>query len=179
MVVMKRQLTLLTVMALTLLACGDTAVTTTVAPSATTTASPTTAVPETTAGATTTAAEVTTTTLAADASVNLATSDLGEILVDGEGRTLYLFMPDAQGDPTCSDQCADTWPAFTATGGAGDGVDASLLGTVTRTDGGEQVTYNGWPLYFFVGDAAPGDTNGQGLNGIWWVVNAAGEAVSG
>jgi predicted lipoprotein with Yx(FWY)xxD motif len=139
---------------------------------------------------TTTAADATTTTAAADTttteaaatgdgSVVLASSDLGEILTDSEGRTLYLFNPDAQGDSTCYDDCAEAWPAFTEEGSAGEGVDASLLGTTTRTDGAVQVTYNGWPLYYFSGDAAPGDTNGQALNDVWWVVDATGNAITG
>ncbi|HUP17178.1 MAG TPA: hypothetical protein VM848_14150 [Acidimicrobiia bacterium] len=135
----------------------------------------------TTAGATTTAVEATTTTeaTAAAGSVMLASTDLGDILQDSEGRTLYLFNPDAQGDSTCYDDCADAWPAFVEEGSAGEGVDASLLGTTTRTDGAVQVTYNGWPLYYFSGDVAPGDTNGQALNDIWWVVDTAGNAVTG
>lgn len=135
----------------------------------------------TTAGATTTTAEATTTTEAAAAAgtVVLGSSDLGDILQDSEGRTLYLFNPDAQGDSTCYDDCADAWPAFVEEGSAGEGVDASLLGTTTRTDGAVQVTYNGWPLYYFAGDVAPGDTNGQALNDVWWVVDAAGNAVTG
>ena len=135
----------------------------------------------TTAGATTTSAADTTTTAAAaaDGSVVLASTDLGDILQDSEGRTLYLFTPDAQGDSTCYDDCADAWPAFVEEGSAGEGVDASLLGTTTRTDGAVQVTYNGWPLYYFAGDVAPGDTNGQALNDVWWVVDAAGNAVTG
>jgi predicted lipoprotein with Yx(FWY)xxD motif len=63
---------------------------------------------------------------------------------------------------------------------AGEGVDASLLGTITRDDGTMQVTYNGWPLYFFHEDAAAGDTNGQGIDefgGLWWLVSPAGEAI--
>jgi len=139
---------------------------------------------------TTTAADATTTTAAADTttteaaatgegSVVLASSDLGDILTDSEGRTLYLFNPDAQGDSTCYDDCAEAWPAFVEEGTAGEGVDASLLGTTTRTDGAVQVTYNGWPLYYFSGDAAPGDTNGQALNDIWWVVDATGNAITG
>ena len=115
--------------------------------------------------------------MATEAEVMVATSDLGDILTDADGITLYLFMPDAQGDPTCYDECADTWPAFTGTVSAGAGLDASLLGTVVRTDGGEQVTYNGWPLYYFANDAAAGDTNGQGLNDIWWVVGPDGEPI--
>jgi predicted lipoprotein with Yx(FWY)xxD motif len=135
----------------------------------------------TTAAATTTAAPDTTTTAAAaaDGSIVLASTDLGDILTDSEGRTLYLFNPDAQGDSTCYDDCADAWPAFVEEGSAGEGVDASLLGTTTRTDGAVQVTYNGWPLYYFAGDVAPGDTNGQALNDVWWVVDAAGNAVTG
>ena len=135
----------------------------------------------TTAGATTTAAPDTTTTEAAAAvgSVVLASTDLGDILQDSGGRTLYLFNPDAQGDSTCYDDCADAWPAFVEEGSAGEGVDASLLGTTTRTDGAVQVTYNGWPLYYFSGDSAPGDTNGQALNDVWWVVDATGNAVTG
>ena len=135
----------------------------------------------TTAGATTTTAAAATTTEAAAGgdTIAIASTDLGDILQDGEGRTLYLFNPDAQGDPTCYDDCADAWPAFTEEVTAGDGVDASLLGTATRTDGGVQVTYNGWPLYYFSGDAAPGDTNGQALNDVWWVVDATGNAITG
>lgn len=135
----------------------------------------------TTAGTTTTTAAVTTTEApeAGADTISIASSSLGDILQDGEGRTLYLFNPDAQGDPTCYDDCAAAWPAFTEEVTAGDGVDASLLGTATRTDGAVQVTYNGWPLYYFSGDAAPGDTNGQGLNDIWWVVDATGTAVTG
>jgi predicted lipoprotein with Yx(FWY)xxD motif len=134
----------------------------------------------TTAGATATteAAAATTTAAAATAeAIAVSSTDLGDILVDGEGRTLYLFNPDAQGDPTCYDECADAWPALVEEVSAGDGVDASLLGSATRTDGAIQVTYNGWPLYYFSGDVAPGDTNGQGLNDVWWVVDATGTAV--
>lgn len=132
--------------------------------------------------ATTTAAEATTTTAAEAGGDTLvvASSDLGDILTDGEGRTLYLFNPDEQsGEPTCYEDCAEAWPAFVETVTAGDGVDASLLTTATRTDGGVQVVYNGWPLYYFSGDAAPGETNGQALNDVWWVVDATGTAVTG
>ena len=133
----------------------------------------------TTAGATATTAEATATTEATTTAeaIAIVSNDLGDILVDGEGRTLYLFNPDAQGDPTCYDDCADAWPALVEEVTAGDGVDGSLLGSATRTDGAVQVTYNGWPLYYFSGDVAPGDTNGQGLNDVWWVVDATGNAV--
>jgi predicted lipoprotein with Yx(FWY)xxD motif len=135
----------------------------------------------TSGAATTTAAEATTTEApaAGGAAIVVASTDLGDILQDGEGRTLYLFNPDAQGDSTCYDDCADAWPALVEEVSAGDGVDASLMGTTTRTDGAVQVTYNGWPLYYFSGDAAPGDTNGQALNDVWWVVDATGNAITG
>jgi predicted lipoprotein with Yx(FWY)xxD motif len=135
---------------------------------------------------TTTAAEETTTTAATDttgapaaaATVEVADSDFGQILVS-EGRTLYLFMPDAAGPSTCTAGCADSWPALVAEGEVtpGEGIDASLLGTAPRDDGSEQVTIAGWPLYFFSGDAAPGDTNGQGIGDVWYVVGPDGSAV--
>jgi len=110
--------------------------------------------------------------------VSIVTSDLGDILVAPDGFTLYVFMPDAQGDPTCNDTCADNWPALGGPVTAGEGVDAALLGTATRDDGTVQATYNGWPLYYFAGDPAVGDTNGQGVSDIWWVVDPAGEPIS-
>jgi len=130
------------------------------------------------AATTTTAAAATTEAPVAGATIVVASTDLGDILQDSDGRTLYLFNPDAQGDPTCYDDCASSWPAFVEEVGAGDGVDASMLSTATRTDGAVQVTYNGWPLYHFSGDEAPGDMNGQGLNDVWWVVDATGNAVA-
>ncbi len=110
--------------------------------------------------------------------VALAESSLGEILVDGEGITLYLFAPDAQGESTCYDGCASAWPPAVGAFAAGEGIDGELLGSVARTDGTEQATYNGWPLYYFASDAAPGDTNGQGANDVWYVLSVNGDAVS-
>lgn len=111
--------------------------------------------------------------------VAVASSSLGSILVDGEGRTLYVFLRDTGTTSTCEGDCAATWPPLTATGTpqAGTGANASLLGTSQRADGGAQVTYNGHPLYYFASDAAAGDTNGQGIGGIWYVVSPAGEAI--
>jgi predicted lipoprotein with Yx(FWY)xxD motif len=102
-------------------------------------------------------------------------SQVGAILTDGDGNTLYIFEPDAQGESVCYDQCEAAWPPLVEEAAAGDGV--SLLGTTERTDGSVQVTYNGWPLYYFANDAAPGDTNGQGINDVWWVADAEGNAV--
>lgn len=114
---------------------------------------------------------------AMSSSIEVASTDLGEMLVDGDGNSLYLFIPDAQGDSTCYDDCEANWPPLTDGAEAGPDVDAALIGSTTRTDGSDQVTYNGWPLYYFAGDAAPGDTNGQGLNDVWFVVSPAGEPI--
>ena len=91
---------------------------------------------------------------------------------------MYVFQPDAQGPSTCTDQCAAAWPALEGPATAGEGADSSLLGTAARPDNGaEQVTYDGWPLYYFAQDAAPGDVRGQGVNGIWFVVGPDGAPI--
>lgn len=143
---------------------------------------PTTAAPATTSPPDT-APPAATTPAPSDESATLvvADSDLGEIITAADGTTLYLFMPDAQATPTCTDACAQAWPPFIVAGvsevTAGDGVDAALVGTVEHPTG-TQATYNGWPLYFFAGDDAPGDTNGQGQGGVWYVVDPTGNPVS-
>ena len=123
-----------------------------------------------------------TTATAAEDTVLVADSALGQILTAADGMTVYLFVPDDQGDPTCTDACAQTWPPLTVDDGAevtgGDGVDATLLDTVEHPTG-TQVTYNGWPLYLFSSDTAPGDTNGQGQGGNWFVIDPAGDAIEG
>lgn len=111
-------------------------------------------------------------------SLTTTESDLGTILVDEEGSTLYVFIPDNQGASTCYDDCAGTWPALTGTVEADDGVDAAV-GTGERTDGETQATLNGWPLYYFAGDTAPGDTAGQGVGDVWFVVDPAGNPIEG
>ena len=122
--------------------------------------------------------EVSVTGADAGAEIQVTSTDLGDVVVDSDGNTLYLFTPDAQGDSTCYDQCEANWPPLVGDVTAGEGLDADLLGSTDRTDGSVQVTYNGWPLYYFAGDTAPGDTNGQGLNGVWFVVSPDGNAVS-
>lgn len=105
----------------------------------------------------------------------------GSVLVDDQGRVLYLFTNDTQngGASSCADDCAVTWPPLTSQDApaAGEGVDEALLSTITRADGTTQVTYNGWPLYYFHGDAAPGDATGQGMQGVWFLVSPTGNAV--
>lgn len=101
----------------------------------------------------------------------------GLILVDGEGWTLYIFLNDEPGVSNCSGSCENNWPPLLAEGelAAGEGVDASLLGTTTRDDGTTQLTYNGWPLYYYVDDVNPGDTNGIGVGDVWYPISPAGE----
>ena|SRR5579862_3819893 len=103
-------------------------------------------------------------------------SGLGTYLANATGWTLYLFTNDTQnsGTSTCYGQCATFWPAFHGSSSSLSllpGVNASSFGTITRTDGTRQLTYDGWPLYFFAGDKAVGDTNGQDKFGTWFVVN--------
>ena len=115
---------------------------------------------------------------AAGASVEVSSTDLGDILVDGEGRTLYLFTPDGTGTPTCVDTCAAAWPPLVSNGEpAVEGIEEGVVGTVTSADGTSQVTAGGRPLYTYGGDTAPGDTTGQGSGGNWFVVGADGNAI--
>ncbi len=103
-------------------------------------------------------------------------ASLGSFLVDSKGMTLYLFTKDTPNTSNCYDGCAAAWPPLLTLGAptSGAGVDASLLGTTTRTDGSVQVTYNGWPLYYFANDKAAGDVNGEGVQGVWFVVTPDG-----
>jgi predicted lipoprotein with Yx(FWY)xxD motif len=113
--------------------------------------------------------------------VSLAKNDkLGSILVGDKGMTLYLFTKDTPNTSVCYDKCATAWPPLLTTGApaAGEGVDASKLGTTKRTDGTTQVTYNGWPLYYYVKDKAAGDVTGQDVGSVWFVVSAAGDKVT-
>lgn len=114
-------------------------------------------------------------------------SGLGTVLVDGQGFTLYLFVPDHQsGTSTCYGNCANGWPPLLLPTGitvpvAGPGVNSSLLSTTKRTDGSLQVTYNRWPLYTWVGDSTPGQATGQGLNnlgGLWYVLSPTGKEIT-
>ncbi len=116
---------------------------------------------------------------AGNAALAVADTELGEILVDADGMTLYVFLPDAQGASTCYDDCAANWPPFVGEPTAAEGIDEALLGTTERDDGEIQVTYNGWPLYYFAADSAPGDLNGQGVGENWFVVDPSGEVVEG
>lgn len=111
---------------------------------------------------------------------------LGTVLVDGQGMTLYMFVPDHQkGKSTCYNKCASGWPPLRLPAGVTTPVAAgqakpALLGTTTRKDGGLQVTYNGWPLYLWEVDTAPGEATGQALNslgGLWYVLSPKGKVI--
>jgi len=104
----------------------------------------------------------------------------GRFLTDAEGMSLYLFEADSDNTSTCYDACAEAWPPLLSEGQptAGGQVDAAKLSTIERKDGTAQVTYDGWPLYYFVKDEAPGDTNGQDVEGFgaeWYLVAPDGE----
>jgi predicted lipoprotein with Yx(FWY)xxD motif len=103
----------------------------------------------------------------------------GSILVDAQGKTLYLFEQDTSKTSACTGSCVALWPALTTTGSptAGAGLNASLLGTAKQADGSSQVTYNGHLLYLFSGDANAGDVTGQGVEGFF-VVSSAGDKVT-
>ncbi len=119
----------------------------------------------------------------AAATIAVATnSKLGQILVDGKGITVYLFVKDTGTSSTCYTSCAQVWPPVLTSGEpqAGTGATASLLGTTTRTDGKVEVTYAGHPLYYFVSDKQPGEATGQGVDnfgGLWWVLTPSGAAM--
>src|SRR5574338_1135497 len=108
-----------------------------------------------------------------------SSADFGPILVDDKGMTLYVFEKDTPNTSNCYDKCATNWPPLLTSGNpaAGDGVEASMLGTTQRTDGTMQVTYNGWPLYFYAKDKAAGDLNGQGVGDVWFVLAPDGSEV--
>jgi predicted lipoprotein with Yx(FWY)xxD motif len=106
----------------------------------------------------------------------------GKFLASGQGRTMYLFEADKSGTSTCAAACAAAWPPVTAAGMpmAGSGVEQSLLGTAKRSDGTEQVTYNGHPLYYFAADTGAGMAKGQGSKAFgagWYVVDAKGSKI--
>jgi predicted lipoprotein with Yx(FWY)xxD motif len=118
------------------------------------------------------------------ATVATTTSKLGTILVDGGGRTLYLFEKDQPDQSACAGACVAAWPVDQTSGApkAGSGVTASLLGSIKRSDGTTQVTYNKHPLYYYAGDSQAGQQNGQGVDAfgaVWYVLTPAGKAVGG
>lgn len=123
-------------------------------------------------------------TVAAGTKIGVGSTRLGQILVDGKGRTLYLFVADSGTRSTCnSSACVQYWPPVLTKGAplAGAGLNASLLGTTKRQDGTTEVTYAGHPLCYFISDTKPGDVTGQGINGFggpWYVVSPSGMLIT-
>ena len=116
------------------------------------------------------------------ASITLANSDLGKILVNSKGQTLYLFQADKGSASTCDGACASAWPPVTTKGApiASAGLSSAKLGTTRRSDGTTEVVCNGHPLYTFAGDSSPGETTGEGNEGFgaeWDVVSASGNKI--
>ena len=116
--------------------------------------------------------------------VGTESTSLGTVLVDSQGRTLYLFKADQGTKSACSGACASAWPPLRVSGKptVGGAATASKLGTTRRSDGKPQVTYNGHPLYTYTGDSKPGDVNGQGLTAFgaaWFALSPSGSASGG
>ena len=115
--------------------------------------------------------------------ITTATSSAGTFLTDGSGRAVYLWVKDTGDASSCSGACAGAWPPVTATGTvtASGSAKASDLGTITRSDGTKQVTYDGHPLYYYAGDSGPGTASGQGSDGFgakWWLVSPSGSDIT-
>jgi predicted lipoprotein with Yx(FWY)xxD motif len=121
--------------------------------------------------------------VAAGTAVSVKQTPLGKTLVDATGRTLYLFQADKPNVSTLSSAGLAVWPGFTSnrTPRAEGGANAAQIGTITGPNGSKLVTYNGHPLYYYVGDQVPGSTRGQGLNqfgALWYVLSPRGNAVT-
>jgi len=107
----------------------------------------------------------------------------GTYLTDGSGKTVYLWVKDPMGKSVCEGACAGAWPPVTTVGAptATGSATAADLGTITRSDGTKQVTYDGHPLYYFAGDTSAGMTAGQGVDGFgakWWLVAPSGASIT-
>ena len=98
--------------------------------------------------------------------------ELGKYFTDTEGKTLYWFKNDSPGKSACMGPCVEKWPVyFRETVAPPAGIDAKEFETITREDGKKQTTFRGYPLYYWANDKQPGDTTGQGVNNVWFVVN--------
>jgi predicted lipoprotein with Yx(FWY)xxD motif len=111
-----------------------------------------------------------------DNNVHTGNTSLGAVLVDGNGMTLYGLTKDVNGVSSCTGSCAMVWPPVTVSGPTlPAGLDAKTFSVSTRPDGSHQLRAGKWPLYRYAGDGAPGDTNGQGSGGVWFVVAPTGQ----
>jgi predicted lipoprotein with Yx(FWY)xxD motif len=113
--------------------------------------------------------------------VGVADNAIGSIVVDSKGRTLYAFTKDVDGTSTCVDGCAKAWPALLVNGDivVGNGLDKGQFTTSARADGTKQLKLGKWPLYYFSGDTAAGETNGQGSGGSWFVIGKDAKLIKG
>ena len=115
--------------------------------------------------------------------ITTANSSGGAFLTNSSGRAIYLFLADSKDKSNCSGACASTWPPVTTTGTptASGSAQSSDLGTITRSDGTKQVTYDGHPLYYFAGDTGAGTDKGQGIDGFgakWWLIAPSGSSIT-
>jgi len=114
--------------------------------------------------------------------IKTAAAGGGTFLVDGSGRAVYVWAKDNAGKSVCTGACASAWPPVTGnTVTTSGGAMASSLGTFSRSDGSKQVTYDGHPLYYYVGDSGPGQANGQGSDNFgakWWLIAPSGSDVT-
>jgi predicted lipoprotein with Yx(FWY)xxD motif len=141
-----------------------------------------------TAAATTASPPASTSSTGSTASATISTASvtgLGRVLVNGQGHTLYVFLPDHHAKVTCTGICAQAWPPVKLLTGqkpaASGGVKSSLLSSYPDPEGGRVATYAGWPLYTYIGDSSPGQATGQGLNtsgGYWYVIAPSGQMVT-
>jgi predicted lipoprotein with Yx(FWY)xxD motif len=118
---------------------------------------------------------------AAAITISTAKGKGGTYLTGSGGRAVYLWVADSGGKSACSGACAKVWPPVEGTPSGGTGVTASDLGTITRSDGSKQVTYNGHPLYYFIADKSEGSVKGQGSNSFgakWWLLAPSGSAIT-
>jgi len=174
---MKKQILITAAAALLLAGCGSTSTATSGSPSGA-------ATDATTPAAATTSAATTSGATAPSAGLSTRASSLGTIVVGSAGRTVYRYDADKQGatSSACTGGCASAWPAVPAgpviSGAAGGGI-SGKVGSITGVDGKPQATLDGWPLYYYAQDAAAGDTTGQGVGGIWWVVTPSGDEITG
>lgn len=140
----------------------------------------------TTSSPTSSAPSATASTPAGTVGVSTANvAKLGVVLVDEQGRTLYVFMPDRHARVTCAGSCAQVWPPLKLANGqtpkASGAVRSSLLGSASDPEGGTVATYAGWPLYTYAGDSGPGAASGQGLNingGLWYAIAPSGAVIT-
>lgn len=114
-----------------------------------------------------------------DVSISTGSTDVGDVLVNDAGLSLYGFLPDEGGVVTCGGGCAEAWPPIMlSSGDLPAGLDADIFGVADGFDGGFQLMAGGWPLYLFAGDAAPGDITGQGSGGNWFLVAPDGSLIT-